>query len=401
VAVAVTGLACSGDRGDDPGDAAATTQSPTTEGGLPGTLPPRPDTWQLMPESPLSPRADALLVWTGEDVLVIGGVSEVTCPPNARCPGFGGHALSDGAAFDLVDRQWRPIADPPAPYLGRHSQAAAVGGEAYVLTADARTGDPVLLHYDPQADAWDSPDVPDALTAQYALAGTAAGLVAYPTSDEHGESPDLLYDPAEDGWRELPNDPLPPVYDRTVVGTDDGFVLLAREIADLRLPDPEQSGAAVVATFDAGPGVWERLADSQAARPGGLFYEQGVLVDPHVATYEGAGDSWTAVGGGTLELATGEATALPRPPALGDPTVGGFMWDQAQYSATRGVVFDAATNEWVRLPDLDGPVAVDGRSLVAAGRDAFAFGGARWTDDTSEVLGDAWLWTPPPSAFHS
>ena len=40
----------------------------------------------------------------------------------------------------------------------------------------------------------------------------------------------------EDAWRELPDDPLPAAFDRTVVGTDDGFVLVAHELADLRLP---------------------------------------------------------------------------------------------------------------------------------------------------------------------
>ncbi len=38
--------------------------------------------WRELPGSPLSPRVQALGLWTGEEALIIGG-SDTPCPPNA------------------------------------------------------------------------------------------------------------------------------------------------------------------------------------------------------------------------------------------------------------------------------------------------------------------------------
>src|SRR5689334_16765357 len=38
--------------------------------------------WRELPTPPLSPRADAVSVWTGSEVVVLGGDPE-PCPPNA------------------------------------------------------------------------------------------------------------------------------------------------------------------------------------------------------------------------------------------------------------------------------------------------------------------------------
>lgn len=70
--------------------------------------------WQRLPDPPIPPRATAVLVWTGAEMLVIGG-DAFKCPRFAGCAGPDYAALSDGAAFNPATNRWRRIADAPLP----------------------------------------------------------------------------------------------------------------------------------------------------------------------------------------------------------------------------------------------------------------------------------------------
>lgn len=68
--------------------------------------------WTRIAEGPLSPRQGEMVVWTGREMLVIGGYDGPPCPPNADCV-VGDLPLTDGAAYDPVNNNWRSLADLP------------------------------------------------------------------------------------------------------------------------------------------------------------------------------------------------------------------------------------------------------------------------------------------------
>jgi hypothetical protein len=122
----------------------------------------RAGTWTRAAEVPLSPRTDAVVAWTGTEVLVVGGNTGWICPPNADC--MAPTALvADGAAWDPQAGTWRRIAEAPVDLLaGWYCQpcAATVGGRVVVDASD-QSG-PRWLAYDPETDAWQRLETPDA-----------------------------------------------------------------------------------------------------------------------------------------------------------------------------------------------------------------------------------------------
>ncbi|HLN07301.1 MAG TPA: kelch repeat-containing protein, partial [Acidimicrobiales bacterium] len=65
---------------------------------------PSTNSWRMLPPAPLSPRAGAIAVWTGKEVIVLGGQ-----------PASGAGSDGDGAAFDPTTNTWQHIAAPLPP----------------------------------------------------------------------------------------------------------------------------------------------------------------------------------------------------------------------------------------------------------------------------------------------
>ena len=85
--------------------------------------------WRSLPAAPVSAREQAVLAWTGREVIVVGGSIAPPCPPGASCAGPR-QPVADGAAFDPAAGTWRPIADAPVAFdIG---QAVTVGDVVYV-----------------------------------------------------------------------------------------------------------------------------------------------------------------------------------------------------------------------------------------------------------------------------
>src|SRR5687767_2721084 len=84
-----------------------------------------PHKWEQLADWPLSPRNSVTAIWSGREVLAIGG-STFSCPPAASCvvrddePRF-----QDGAALDPATGRWRAIADAPVPVLSASSAVIA------------------------------------------------------------------------------------------------------------------------------------------------------------------------------------------------------------------------------------------------------------------------------------
>ena len=102
--------------------------------------------WSTMAESPLAPRRYPTSLWTGDEVLIWGGI--------------GGTAFADGARYRPRTDSWAPMAPAPSGVTGGRVLAAWTGEEAVYVTSvvDPATGgsgwDYDIIAYDPAADVW-------------------------------------------------------------------------------------------------------------------------------------------------------------------------------------------------------------------------------------------------------
>jgi hypothetical protein len=81
---------------------------------------PSSGSWRRLPPAPLSARAGAFAVWTGQEVIVLGGAPAV---PTSTVRGYG-----DGAAYDPATDTWTHISAPAAPAGHRLDWVAVAQG---------------------------------------------------------------------------------------------------------------------------------------------------------------------------------------------------------------------------------------------------------------------------------
>lgn len=382
----VLGVAVVAGCGTTPPDGAAPAgDGPTTAGS-----------WTRLPDPPLSPRSHSVVVGVGETMLVVGGW-HMLCPPNADCE-TPDERLRDGAVYDLRTDAW--TVTPPAP-LGltrRERGTAVVERSAYVLAscsdgADCRAPDR-LLEYDVAARAWtDHGPVPGRRTSS--LVAAQGLVVAYSSSDEHGESDDVAFDPVTGRWETLPDDPLSRVFDRTMVVAGTHLVVAGSSIEDL---DAGRDPAKQAARLDLATRRWTRLPDTG---PGYqlLPSDVGPLLNGH----------FIEAGGWLLDPTTWTWSKLPDLPGGQDDLRGVLDRGGATYEVPNSVgemsvrfdlrVLDTATRDYVRIPPLEPREHVYDDSSTALGRSLFVYGGQQWVGTRDgKLVGDAWLWTPPEPA---
>lgn len=159
---------------------------------------PAAEHWRRLPEAPLAPRAGVASVWTGDRLVVWGGLD-----PD-------GEPLADGAAYLAAEDRWEPL--PPAPLSARFGAVALwSGGE--VLIAGGRAGNPRrsappvardVAALDPAAGTWrELAPVPDDAAAAPGVEFVAAGDRVLAWQRERG----WVYDAERDGWAATPPPP--------------------------------------------------------------------------------------------------------------------------------------------------------------------------------------------------
>ncbi|MBG0566421.1 hypothetical protein [Actinoplanes aureus] len=344
-----------------------------------------PSGWSALPASPLSPREAALGLWTGREVLFLGGSDAPPCPPSADCPGDS-TPLADGAAFDPATNRWREIADSPVPLM--YGQGVVLGSAAYILPDAA--GEELLV-YRVDHDEWTRVPVP--IDGDYRLLAAGDRLVAYLGSEENRQGKDYLFDPRTATWAALPADPLSAAYERTMAWTGSELVLFDHEL--VANPGAEKPSITRAAALDLTAGSWRRLPDSAILATAPWLTAGDQLINPMLGGADGGQiGNWgrTYPYGGSVAPATGVWSALPNPPAGDPPAAGARTATTAIYLGDRGVVLDTTTGAWQTVPAVPGG-QVTGRTVVAAGTRMVVFGGAR-SDGTPAVIGDAWIWTP-------
>jgi hypothetical protein len=366
--------------------------APTTEAGWA----PAPGAWTALPPGPLSAREAAAAVWTGEELLLLGGLGGPPCPPNADCT-TAGEPLVDGAAFDPVGGTWRVLAPAPATMV---SDAVVVGGTVYALGWDDPThrglGHIWLLAYDVAGDSWSIVAGPDGGWMQVPrLAAAGDRVLAFQGSNEQQPVPDLLYDPATGTWSELPVAPFEPTYDRSVVAVGDRLVLLAIPTHELGATGPPRYEAAVL---EPGAAAWIPLptGDVVGGWPG-WFVVDGLVVNPATGSADGgATNGWgrSYPFGGILDPVTGTWSALPAAPAIPYEAYAQPRAGDGLLLADRPLVLDLAAATWTSLPSFPGQ-AEQGVSVTWAG-DALVVWGGAWFPRAmdGELLSEGWIWMP-------
>ncbi|MBL7258760.1 kelch repeat-containing protein [Paractinoplanes lichenicola] len=351
--------------------------------------------WRKVSGSPLGPREQTLGLWTGREVLLIGGSDATPCPPNASCAYPPGPPLTDAAALDPATNTWRTLAAPPASTFG--AQGVVIGSTAFLLPYESRRE---LLVYHVDREAWTTLPVPFDPARGYGLVAAGKSLVAYGGSDEAGPTDDFRLDPATGKWTPLPDDPLGPAFERSMAWTGRELALFDHEL----VPNPGADGPAVtrMAALDLSTGKWRRLPDAPMLRTGPWLLAAGKLVNPTLGGADGGQvGNWGRPypNGGIVDPATGAWAPLPDPPGgltleAETRTGGARTGTTALYPALPGAVLDTATGKWDHPGD-PSTKTTTGRTVVAAGTRLVVFGGARWTgDDDATLLDETWIWTP-------
>ena len=354
--------------------------------------------WSPTTRPPLGPRYGSTAVWTGREVIVVGGRADDPCPPNADCAIPPEGALADGAAYDPGTNQWRPIA--PAPIRIDGAFGAVAGGTLFLLVPSRGAAGPEFLGYDIAADTWSRLAAPAGLDVFAGLVPLGTGVVAVPGTDELGLVADQRFDVDTGTWIPLPDDPLGPSFDRSMVAIDDGLVLFAAELVPQ--PGSAEPSLTQAATLDAGQEMWSGLPESPVLSGWGPWIlAGGVIVNASIGTSDGGEvDGWgrDVPHGGILDPAAGAWRLLPDPPVGIGPypglAVGGREW----VVSPQGWVLHVPTGSWVPLAATPGPPA-DQVAATWAGDRLFVWGGVAWQGGINDpgrprLLDTGWTWSP-------
>lgn len=187
------------------------------------------DTWDDLPAAPIGARMAMASAWTGEQLLIWGGIDFPLGPSGGPVAGGPGPQTedreivqwSDGAAFDPATAIWQPL--PPAPdgLLGP-ATGAWTGGRFVVITQDAAAA------HDPATGDWTL--LPRPAGAEFGQMVGVAGhaLLTTPPADLQEVAPTdwwLLPDDADE-WQSIPAPPQAAVINsHPVTSSGPGLVL--------------------------------------------------------------------------------------------------------------------------------------------------------------------------------
>ncbi|MDW3216735.1 MAG: hypothetical protein R8G01_22285 [Ilumatobacteraceae bacterium] len=337
--------------------------------------------WRQLPDPPLSARSAAIVADLDGRLVVTGGW-ELLCPPAAECVVDDVTRFVDGAIYDPGTDQWTPIADAPVPIVAGASTTS--GGDLYVTAAcvgdSACANENPILRYRSADDAWDILPTPDRLASPMLTSLSDGTVIAFNSSDEQGETPDYrLVD--DSGWEPLPDDPLPAVYDRFVLGTGQQIFVFGSPIDG---DAPSKLGA----VLDVDNQTWTELTASNAAGYQVWAGDDGYYLNPHFGP---------SVQGGVYDPATDTWADFPQPPASDSwrNDMAGILADNdATYEYAYGWARDTTTDQWIEIPARPG-APTDGESITNSERSLVVYGGQDWTGEQGRLLNEIWTWTPP------
>jgi Kelch motif protein len=156
---------------------------------------PRSDSWRPIPPAPVVGRAGAAAVWTGVEVLVWGSANE-------KFDGVG-NGPTDGAAYNPLTNRWRRLSTAPLePRLGwravwANGRLVVWGGVTWRSLppdrVDGRALEPVYYGdgaaYDPKTDTWEKlPAAPLAPRAEHTMVWTGSEILVWGGENRSAQS---------------------------------------------------------------------------------------------------------------------------------------------------------------------------------------------------------------------
>lgn len=351
--------------------------------------------WAELPSSPLSPRYGSQAVAVAGKLYVIGGTAAEPCPPGADCTLPTEAPFRDGSVYDPGTETWAAVADAPAP-VG-HASAAVVDGKLYLLVSGFGSSHdsmrPAFVSYDPERDSWAELALPPH-PQERILTSAGPRVVAFQHSQENGIKDDFVYELGTDEWTPLPPDPLRTSFDRWMVWTDEGLVLLGIEV----VPQPGAVEPAVyrAAVLDDG-NKWTRFDDSEIIGYNPMWsWTSGRVLNASPESADGGEtNNWgrTYYSGGTLDPSTGEWELLPDPPTRRGGLDGINTAGERYSIAYSGWVYDAHRERWLYLArPPGGPTSETAAAWV--GDDLYIWGGLDWQGNKGTPQDDGWVWHP-------
>ena len=155
--------------------------------------------WSTIPAGPLAPRLSSSVVFTGDELVVWGGIATPSGKPE-----------NDGAAYNPTTRSWRML--PPSPLTPREGAAAIWTGSEIVFWGGIYPEPPgrvtrpsvEAVTYTPATNTWRTIGVAPLAPANFPM-GVWTGDRVVIFSGEGAAS----YDPATNRWERLPAPTLP------------------------------------------------------------------------------------------------------------------------------------------------------------------------------------------------
>lgn len=363
VLVLLVACGCAGSGGGSDGPRVDISAQGSTE-----TSPPA-DTWTQMATSPLMARVPGAAVWTGEEMVVVGGSSTTPCGTGSDCA-VQLEPLADGAAYDPVADTWRRVS--PSPVAFAHGNATWTGSEMLVVANRAAAGDAdVLMSYVPSTDEWALRTPPPQAGLGDPVWTGDAWVFTDQTTIDGGR--DWEYVPGSNTWDRLPIDPIGPAHDRRLVWTNEELILFA-SVFDVE--SEPVNGFWEAAALESASGVWRRLRDPEIVNNGDQWIPaNGFVVNPTEGTTDEVSGEVHPFGG-VLDVRTENWSDLPEPePLTGDHRVSrtGFVGDAGGWVVTDHRLFDPETRRWHEV--MPRPDAVYPGAAVWTGSEILTWGG--------------------------
>jgi hypothetical protein len=163
--------------------------------------------WSTLPPSPLGPRSQPLLAWTGKELLELGGTGK-------------GSIWYNGAAYNPATGKWRLVPRPDGNVGFSNAVDVWTGRQLFVTNGQVEACGWVIEWcspqraglYDPATNQWQVTELPrrmDGLAPQAAVwTGRVVILAETNTSVRHARLGVAAYNPATDRWRMI-TPPLP------------------------------------------------------------------------------------------------------------------------------------------------------------------------------------------------
>lgn len=332
--------------------------------------------WKVVDSGPLATRGEPKAVWTGREVIVVGGLIIDQY-----------QALSDGAAFDPASGAWRRIANRPVP--GRVLHATWTGTEVFTLGSNRIDLDPITnaYAYNPSTDTWRQVPLPPSTTSPHAVVWTGTRVLIWQPGEP---APGALYDPATDRWTPIPANTVPGAVSAGAA------MWTGAELAVEGAVTPEHGGPAEqrLFLFDPANLTWRvssRPPTELSTWPflfGGATAGQVAIVGPSAAGPSGSGTTLI------YDLAGDRWRSLPAPfsnaQAIAQPLDSGVL----AFGTGPLRLLDVKAATWSDSGPPPGPLVGDG-ILVSTGTRTFVFG---ITTNGSYVEARqpnaAYVWTP-------